>query len=87
MIHHIFIHTEFSRLPRNLGHFADSNSIPWNLTTIFRPIQTTVIQLTFLLLLSVQLVLQFRLFLIYEVWKSDDSLIILHLPNSNGLSV
>ena len=40
MILQIFVHTEFSLLPRDTGHFADSNSIPWDLTTTFHPIQT-----------------------------------------------
>ena len=60
MILQVFVHTEFSRLPGGLRHFADSNSIPWNLTTIFQPIQIAIIRLMFLLLLVVQLVLQFR---------------------------
>ena len=28
----IFVHTEFFRLPGGLGHLADSNNIPWNLS-------------------------------------------------------
>ena len=35
----IFVHFEISRLPGDLGHLADSNSIPWNPTTSCHPIQ------------------------------------------------
>ena len=73
-----FVHTKFSRLPGGLGHFADSNSIPQNLTITFHPIQIAIKLLMFLLLLVVHLVLQFRLFLNDAVWLFDDSMVILH---------
>ena len=53
MILQIFVHTEFSRLPGDLGRFADSNSIPQNPTTTPHPIQIAIILLMFPLLLVV----------------------------------
>ena len=47
MVLQIVFHTEFSHLPGSLGHFADSNSIPWNQTTIFHPILIEAILLTY----------------------------------------
>ena len=38
MILHIVFRTEFSLLPRSLGHFADSNTIPKNQPTMFHRI-------------------------------------------------
>ena len=52
----IFVHFEISPLPGGLGHLEDSNSIPWNLTITFHPIQIAIIRLMSLLLLDVQLV-------------------------------
>ena len=78
MTFRIASHKEFSRLPRGLGLFADSNSIPWNQPTIFRPSRVATILLMFLLLFVVQLVQQFRLSQIDEVSKFGDSTIILH---------
>ena len=60
----------------NIPQIAKASHGIW--PPIFHPIQTAIIRLTFLLLLFVQLVLQFRWFLIYGAWKSDDSMIILH---------
>ena len=62
-IHRIFIHFEISRLPGGLAHLADTNSISWNPATNCHPIQIALIRLMSLLLLDVQLILQFRLFL------------------------
>ena len=67
MIPQIFVHFEISRLPRGFGHFADSNSVPWNLTTTFHSIQIAIIRLMTILSPDAQLILQFRLFLIDEV--------------------
>ena len=78
MIPQIIVHTEFPRLPGDLGHFANSNRIPLDQPTIFHPIQTAIIRLTCLLSLFVLLFRQFCWFLIYEVWTSDDSMIMLH---------
>ena len=55
----IFIHFEISRLPGGLAHLADTNSISWNPATTCHPIQIAIIRL----MLDVQLILQFRLFL------------------------
>ena len=66
MIHQISGHIEISRLSGGLGHLADSDSISWNLAIILRSIQIAIIRLMSLLLLDVQLVLQFRLSLIDE---------------------
>ena len=63
----IFVHIKISRLSGGFGHSADSNSIAWNLTTTFHSIQIAIIRLMSLLLLDIQLVLQFRLFLHDEV--------------------
>ena len=41
------VHMEFSRLPGDLGHVADSNNIPQNLTTTYHPVQIAIIQLMF----------------------------------------
>ena len=41
-VHQIVVHTEFSRLPGGLGELADSNSIPWDLSTIRYPNWTAV---------------------------------------------
>ena len=49
MVLQIFFHMEFSRLPRGLGHFADSNSIPSSQTTTFHPILIVAILLKYLL--------------------------------------
>ena len=78
MIPKIFVHTGFSRLPGGHGHFADSTSIPQNLTTTTHRMQNAIIRLTSLLLLVVQLVLQFRLFLCEEVWTFEYSMVLLH---------
>ena len=78
MIPRIFVHTEFSRLPGDLGHSADSKSIPKDQTTTYHQIRIAIIQLMFPLLLVVQLVLQFRLFLSDKAWTFDDSMIVLH---------
>ena len=78
MILQIFFHKEFSRLPTGLGHSADSNGVPQNLTTTSHPVQIATVLLMFLLLQVVQLLLQFYLFLIDEVLTCYDSTIILH---------
>ena len=77
-IHHIFVHFDISRLPGGLGHLADSNSITQNPTTAYHPIQIAKKRLMSLLWFDVQLVLQFRLSLIDEVWLLDDSMMMLH---------
>ena len=40
MILQIVFLMEFSNLPKDLEHFADSNDTPWNQPTIFQPSQT-----------------------------------------------
>ena len=70
--------SEISRLPGGYGHVTDSKSISSNLTTIHHSIQIAIIRLMSLLLLDVQLAVQFRLSLIDEVSLFDDSMILLH---------
>ena len=74
----IFSHKEFSRPLRGLGHFADSNGIPWNQTLISRAILTVAIQPKFLLSLFVLLSQQCHSSQIDEVSKFDDSKLSLH---------
>ena len=77
-----------SHLPGGLGHFPDSNSIPWNQPTIFDPIPIATVQQTFLHLLGALLLQQYRSFRIGEVFRSTscDSMINLHrilqIPNN-----
>ena len=74
----IFSHKEFSRPLRGLGHFADSNGIPWNQTLISHAILTAAIQPKFLLSLFVLLSQQCHSSQIDEVSKFDDSKLSLH---------
>ena len=74
----IVFRAAFSHFPGGLGHFADSNSIPWNQPTIMRPILSVAILLKFLLLLVLRLFLQCHLSRIDEVLRFDDSMIDLH---------
>ena len=48
MVLRIVCQKEFSREQRGIGHFADSNSIPWNQTTISHLILLVAIQLMYL---------------------------------------
>ena len=55
MVRRTVFRVEFSHLPGGLGHFADSNSIPWNQPTIFHPDLIATILQTYLLSLCVLL--------------------------------
>ena len=72
-------HTEFSRLPGGLRHFADSNSIPLNQPTICHPILILATLLKYLLSLVVRLFQQCHLSRVDEVLKFHDSMIDLHI--------
>ena len=73
MVLQIVFQKEISHQPGGLGHFADSNSIPWNPPTIFHPILTVAILLKFFLSLFVRL-FQRHMSRIHEVLKFDDSM-------------
>ena len=79
MIHQIFVHTEFSLLPRGLGHFAERNGIPKSLTTTFHPVLIVAIPLMSLLSLFVRLFQRCHLSRIDEVLKCGDSMVQLHM--------
>ena len=78
MVPRVALHKEFVHLPRNLGHFADSNSIPQNQTTTSHPSLIVITQQMFLLLLFLLLFPQCRLSRIDEVSKYDGSMVNLH---------
>ena len=69
----------FSHLPGGIGHFADSNSIPWSQTTTIHPVLTVAILLTYLPLLVGRLSQRCHLSRIDEVLKRGDSMINLHM--------
>ena len=73
------LHKVLSHLPGGLGHFADSNSIPWRLTTTFHPVLTVAMLLTYLPLLAGRLFQRCHLSRIDEVLKCGDSMIKLHM--------
>ena len=75
----IVFRTVFSRLPRNLGHLADSNSIPKDLTSTFRPVLTVAMLLTYLPSLVGRLFQRCHLSRIDEVLKCCDSMIESHI--------
>ena len=79
MVLQIVFRTAFSRFPRGLEHFADRNSIPKSLTTIFHPVLTVAILLTYLPLLVERLLQRCHLSRIDEVLKCVDSMIKLHM--------
>ena len=64
----------FSHLPGGLGHFADSNSIPYSLTTTFHPVLIVATLLKYLPLLVERLFQQCHLSRIDEVLKCGDSM-------------
>ena len=78
MVLQIVFHTEFSLLPRGLGHSADSNNIPKNQTTIFQPILIVAILLKYRISIFVRLFQRCHLSLIDEVLKFGDSTLDLH---------
>ena len=78
MILRMAFRKEFSRPLGGLERFADSNSIPYNRTTIVHKILTVGKRLRFLLSLFVLLFRQFRWSRIDEVLTFCDSMIILH---------
>ena len=65
-------------MPRGLGHFADSNSIPKDQPTISHPILIVAVLLKNILPLFVQLFQQCHLSRIDEVFRFDDSMTSLH---------
>ena len=64
---------------RGLGHFADSNSIRWNLTTTFHPILIVATLLMYLLSLIGQLFHRYHLSPIDEMLRCGDSMIKLQM--------
>ena len=82
-------HAVFSYLPGGLGHCADSNSIPLNLTITLHPVLTVTILLMYLPSLVGRLFQQCCLSRIDEELKYGDSMIKTShaLPNSIKLSV
>ena len=82
-------HTAFSLLPGGLGHCADSNSIPLNLTITLHPVLTVTILLMRLPSFIGRLFQQCDLSRIDEELKCGDSMIKTShaLPNSIKLSV
>ena len=79
MVLQIVFRKEFSSLPGGLGHFADSNSIPQNLTTTFYPVLIVAILLKGLLSLVEPLFQRCHLSVTDEVLKGGDSMINLHM--------
>ena len=78
MVVQTVIHKESSHLPGSLGHFADSNSIPQNLTTTYHPIVIAMIPMKYRLSLFVRLCQQCHVSRIDEVLKFDDSMVDIH---------
>ena len=79
MVLQIVFRMAFSRRPGGLGHFADSNRIPWSQTTTFHPVLTVAILLKCLLLLVERLFQRCHLSRIDEVLKCGDSMTNLHM--------
>ena len=60
MVRRTAVREKFSRLPRGLEHFAESNSIPWKQPTIFHPGLIARVQQTLLHLFCVPLFQQYH---------------------------
>ena len=79
-----------SHLPRSLGHFVNSDSIPWNLTTTSHPILTVAILLKHLPLLVERPFQRCHLSRIDGVLKCGDSMTKPHMVSqipSNSLYI
>ena len=79
MVLQIVFRMAFPNLPRDLGHFAESNSISQSLTTTFHQVLTVAILLTYLPLLVERLFQLWHLSRIDEVLKCGDFMIKLHM--------